>query len=105
MRILCALGPVRLLLVALTVTLVVAAPFAEPAQAYGGVALLVNEVAPALAVIDLFLLLLDLVMSRVLAGSDAAARARLRLIQRTDALLLVALVAAWGPFAWHITRG
>jgi len=63
-------------------------------------------VAPVMVVIFIWLLLFDMLMSRVLAGEKPPQeQARLYFALRLDAALLVALLAFWGPFFYSLVRG
>jgi len=63
-------------------------------------------VAPVMVVIFIWLLLFDMLMSRILAGEKPPeGQARLHLALKLDAVLLVALLAFWGPFFYSLVRG
>ena len=63
-------------------------------------------VAPVMVVIFIWLLLFDMLMSRVLAGEKPPAeQARLHFALRVDVVLLVALLLFWGPFFYSLVRG
>lgn len=63
-------------------------------------------VAPTLVVILIWLLLFDLLMSRVLMSEKPPeARGQYRLALRLDGALLFALLAFWGPFFYALLEG
>ena len=56
-------------------------------------------VGPPFAVMTAFMLVLDMIMSRVfMNGSMAVETRRLKIIVLLEGLLLVTLLAAWAPF-------
>jgi len=98
-RLLSDLGLLRTLLVASTLTLVCLAPFADGTTHVEGIKLFTSVVAPAMMVIFVFVLMLDIVMTRVLSiDADPERRAGMRRAVRLELLALVALLAAWAPF-------
>ena len=64
------------------------------------------HVAPALAVLNIWVLLLDLLMSTVVMSQKAGhERLRYRHILLWDGCLLVALIAFWAPFFVSLLTG
>ena len=92
------LGPFRMTLAASTVLLMLAAPFALGESQYHDWRIVPTVVTPVLAVMLLFLLPLDMLMSWVFARGDPERARRLRMVIRTEALLLALLLVSWWPF-------
>jgi hypothetical protein len=92
------LGPFRTFLVCATAILVLAAPFGLAESQYENWRIIPTVVSPVLAVVLIFLLPLDMLMSWVFAAGDASRRARLGRVIRIEAAALVALGAAWSPY-------
>ena len=101
-RLLTALGPFRTFLAASTLLMVLCAPFSLGASYYEDWRIVPTVVVPVFAVMLLFLLPLDMLMSWVFAAGDSERRARLRNIIRIEAGLLALLVFAWTPFAMQL---
>lgn len=98
-RYLIELGPLRVALVLLGITLVILMPPPGTPPVYAGWALATTIVVPSLVPIVFMLLLFDAVMSRVVNESDEPAnRARVRHILWTDVCLAVALAYLGIPF-------
>jgi hypothetical protein len=98
-RLISDLGLLRSLLVASTLALVVLAPFADGTTHVHGIKLFTSVVAPAMMVIFVFVLMLDIVMTRIFSIDAAPERqAGMRRAVRLELLALVALLAAWTPF-------
>ena len=93
------LGPLRALLAGLVIISVASAPFAGGEVVFTFPGVVSTLVAPPLAAMLMFLLLLDMLMTRLfLSDRSGVARQRLRRVLITEAILLAALVAAWAPF-------
>lgn len=93
------LGPLRVVLFALVLLLIVIGPFSGTEKGLSGIEVLTGIVAPAVYVIMLFVLPLDMLMSRIfMTDKEAAEQARLRFIIRLEAALLVLMLLAWLPF-------
>jgi hypothetical protein len=103
MRWLRNLGFLRSLLVLAAVFIMLVAPLA-----YGGVhlhdwRLLPTVVAPAVMMVLVFVILLDMLMSRVfMADAGEQERTRLSTAIRIEAVVLLSLIAAWSPFLVRI---
>lgn len=98
-RLLSDLGLLRTLLIGSTLALVLLAPFADGTTHVHGIRLLTNVVAPAMMVIFVFVLMLDIVMTRVFSiDAEPARRAGMRRAVRLELLALFFLLAAWAPF-------
>lgn len=98
------LGPLRTGLAVFVLACLPLAFFAgqEPTGWY----ILPVYVAPVMVVIFVWLLLFDMLMSRVLAGEKPPEeQARLHLALRLDAALLVALLVFWAPFFYSLVSG
>jgi hypothetical protein len=98
-------GFLRAVLMLLTVLLVFLSPFAGGHIQTSGWPLITTLVAPVSFVIFSFLLCLDMLMTRVfMSGSADAERRRFTLIFRSEALLLLILLASWAPFVLALLR-
>lgn len=87
------------MLVIIVLILIVMGPFSGGDPTVAGFALLTSAVAPALYVIMLFVLPLDITMSRVfMKEAQGPERARYRFIIRLEVLLFVLMLLAWLPF-------
>ncbi len=96
-------GPLRLGLAVLIVLCLPLAFFTD-AEASGW-RIIPVYVGPVLAVIFVWLLLLDLLMSRVLMSEQPPeAQARYKMAMRLDAGLLAALLLFWGPFFYAVLK-
>ena len=103
-RLLTNFGPLRTALLLAGVVLLGFAPFADPTGGYRGYGLYTNVITPTLASLLVFVIALDMLMSRVfMSDSVAHERARLRRIISLEALLLVVLLIAWAPFILALT--
>ena len=98
-------GALRVLIVVGVVALIVAAPFSDgPAQSTGW-PLVRNVIAPTLFVIMAFVVPLDITMTLVfMSDRQGPERRRLRRIALTEAVLLVAMLAAWTPLVIRLLR-
>lgn len=93
------LGFLRALLVFAAVLITLAAPFANADVPVYDWRLWPSVVAPAVMMVLVFVLLLDIVMSRVfMADADPHERARLSFASRVEAVILIVLLGAWTPF-------
>jgi len=98
-RLLSDLGLLRTLLVGSTLSLIMLAPFADGTTHVHGIGLFTSVVAPALMVIFVFVLMLDIVMARIFSiDAEPARRAGMRRAARIELFALVAMLAAWTPF-------
>jgi len=98
-------GFLRAVLMLLSVLLVFLSPFAGGHIQTSGWPLITTLVAPVSFVIFSFLLCLDMLMTRVfMSGSTDAERRRFTLILRSEALLLLILLASWAPFVLALLR-
>ena len=102
-RIVSGLGLLRLMLAVLVLVVCAAAPFSEGPAVYSGWRLATTVLAPAIFVMLVFLLPLDMVMSAVfMSGGSPARRARFRCIIVMELVLLVAMVIMWLPFVLRL---
>ena len=94
------LGLPRTAMLLLVLVLCVLGPLNDGVTRTSGLGLLTSVVAPATMVIIVFVLLLDITMTRVFA-SDAGEERKRQLIfaSRIESLELAALTLAWMPFA------
>ena len=92
------LGALRVILVIGVIALIVAAPFSDGPTHTTGWPLVRSVIAPTLFVIMAFVLPLDITMTLVfMSERQGSERRRLRLVARTEAVLFVAMLAAWLP--------
>lgn len=104
-RLLKDLGALRGVLLICTLGLIVLAPFAGDEVHLHDARLMTSVVAPALMVIFVFLLMLDITMARILAiDSPPDRRAGMHRAARIEFFLLLALLAAWAPFVLRLFR-
>ena len=98
-------GALRVLLVLCVVALIVAAPFSDGPAHTTGWPLVGSVIAPTLFVIMAFVLPLDITMTLVfMSGRHGPERRRLLRIAQTEAVLLVAMLAAWTPLVLRLLR-
>ena len=96
-------GALRLMLGALVLLVSAASPFSEGPAVYAGWRLATTVIAPAVFVMLVFLLPLDMIMSAVfMSGGDSAKRARFRRIILAELGLLVLMVLVWLPFVLRL---
>lgn len=99
------IGFLRGALVVVVLSLIALAPFAGGPAQFSGWGLVVTVVAPAFYVVVLFVLPLDMLMTRVfMSDKSGAERARFRRILWTEAVLLVLMIASWAPFVAKLLR-
>jgi len=93
------LGALRTMLVIIVLFLILMGPISGGEARVAGFALFTSVVAPAFYVIMLFVLPLDITMSRVfMREAQGAERARYRFIIRLELALFVLMLLAWLPF-------
>lgn len=93
------LGLFRLVMLAIIVILAILGPFNDGQTYVEGWSLFTSVVAPAMMVIMVFVLLLDITMTRVFASeAEPARRSALRFASVVDAWALLLLVLTWAPF-------
>ena len=98
-------GALRVLLVITVVALIVVAPFADGPVHSTGWPLVRGVIAPTLFVIMVFVLPLDITMALVfMSGRQGAERRRLRLVARTEAVLLAGMIVVWMPLVMRLLR-
>ena len=98
-------GALRVLLVIGVIALIVAAPFSDGPAHTTGWPLVRSVIAPTLFVIMVFVLPLDITMTLVfLSDRQGPERRRLRRIVQTEAVLFVAMLAAWIPLLMRLLR-
>jgi hypothetical protein len=97
-------GPLRVLYAALVVFCLLMVFF--PDDHGNGWYVLSAHVAPALVILNIWVLLLDLLMSSIVMSQKVGhERLRYRHILLWDGFLLVALCASWGPFFVSLLAG
>ena len=101
---LASVGPLR---IGLSVFVLSCLPMAFFAQAgHQGWRVVPAYIAPVLVVIFIWLLLFDMLMTRImLADKPPAEHPRYRRAFRLDVSLLLALLLFWGPFFYSLLRG
>ncbi len=99
------LGLLRLLLLALAGALLLAAPFASPGADYHGWRFFPVVLGPVFSTIILFVLPLDITMSRIMmAETNGAARDRYRLAIVLESAAFVLLLLAWLPYMLKLSK-
>lgn len=102
-RLLKDLGALRAVLLVCTLGLVALAPFADGKVYLHDARLLTSVVAPALMVIFVFVLTLDITMTRIFSlDTSPERRAGMRRAVRIESIALAVLIAAWMPFALRL---
>lgn len=92
-------GLFRNVMLAITVMLTLLGPLNDGVTYLSGWRFFTSVVAPAMMVIIVFLLMLDITMARVFAKDAEPARsATLRRASNTEVLALLMLLLAWSPF-------
>ncbi|CAH9018579.1 hypothetical protein [Candidatus Nitrosacidococcus sp. I8] len=94
------IGPLRIALVAITITLIWLSFYTDRVITLKTeFELVTNAVAPALTFIMLFVVSLDILMSFIgKLDKDAKERLRYWIIMGVDLSMIIALVIAWKPF-------
>ena len=93
------LGPLRCGLATLTLVVMAAAPFADGTVHMHDWRLFPSVIAPTIVTMLAFTFPLDLTMTRIfMQDADPDERRRLAGVMRFEAVLLVAMLAAWTPF-------
>jgi hypothetical protein len=106
MNFLFQIGPMRLLLLAITLSLIILVPGGDAREAREGWALVTNVLIPALSPVVLMGLLLDALMSRVwMIDAEPAARSRYRGILWLNLGASAALVLAFVPYLRSLASG
>ena len=99
------IGFLRATLMLTTVLLIFLAPFAGGHIQTSGWPMVTTLLAPVFFAMFIFVLCLDILMTRVfMLGCSDAERQRLRMIFRSEALLLLILLASWAPFVLTLLR-
>ncbi|CAB1276083.1 hypothetical protein [Candidatus Nitrosacidococcus tergens] len=93
------IGPLRIALVVITITLIWFSFYAEKVTLETEFGLVASAVAPALTFIMLFVVSLDILMSFIgKLDKDAKERLRYWIIIGLDLSMITALIIAWKPF-------
>jgi hypothetical protein len=99
------LGTLRTMLVIIVMLLILMGPVSGGEARIEGFALFTSVVAPAFYVIMLFVLPLDITMSRVfMTEAQGADRARYRFIIWLEAALFALMLFAWLPFILKLLK-
>jgi len=105
---LAGIGPMRIALLAITAFLIACAPFAGTGPVYAGWQFVPTVLAPVLAPIMLFVLPLEMTMSRLfMADEGEAGKQRYRRIIRIELFGFALLVLSWLPYLvrlWNASR-
>ena len=97
------LGALRVMLALLSLLVIAAAPLSEGPAVYSGWRLATTVIAPALFVMLVFVVPLDVMMSALFrSGADAAGKARLTRVIVAELALLAGLLLAWTPFVLRL---
>mgnify|MGYP006451185629 FL=1 len=98
-RLLADLGTLRCLLMLAVLLSISAAPFADGTERLRGLMIVPTVLGPTVMMILMFVLPLDMVMSRVfMLDSPPERRARLKRVILTELVAFAALLGAWLPF-------
>ncbi len=93
------------MLVIIVILLIVIGPFSGGDPRITGFALFTSVVAPAFYVIMLFVIPLDIIMTRVFMGdAEDDQRARYRFIIRVEVALMALMLLSWMPFIIKLLR-
>jgi len=93
------LGELRILLLTTTLLSLLAIPFTDTDVRMEGWGLLPDVLVPVVSFIVVFLILLDMLMSRVfMIEADEAKRKKFNRIFLLELLMVVALVVFWTPY-------
>lgn len=96
-------GFLRAVMMLVVVVIAALAPFAGGYAQTSGWPLVTTVLAPVFFVVLVFVVLLDMLMTWVfMSGRTGDERQRLVTILRTEAVLLLVLLAAWTPFTWRL---
>ena len=96
-------GFLRAAMMCTVLVLALLAPFAGGHVQTSGWPLVTTLLAPVLFVVFVFVVLLDMLMTCVfMSGREPDERRRFAMILKTEAALLVVLLAAWSPFVWRL---
>ena len=96
-------GVLRGLLYLITVVLVLLAPFSGGQLEWTTWGVITTLIAPAMFVIVLFVLPLEITMTRIfMSAVEAPDRARLSRVQKTTIAMFVVLVLAWAPYVYSL---
>ncbi len=105
-RWLAGFGVLRLLLVGASVLLIVTGPFSGGPVELRGLAVYTSLLAPVAYAVFVFVLPLDMMMTRIFMSDAEGERRRvLTRVLITEAVLLVLLVLAWLPFMIGLLGG
>ena len=103
LRLATELGALRVMLVLLVLAVSAAAGWSEGPAVYSGWHLATTVIAPAMFVMLVFVLPLDMTMSALfMSGAKAAERARFRRIILAELVLLAGMALAWTPFVLRL---
>lgn len=93
------MNPLRKLLLAVTFAIAMIGPFLDGTANVEGWRIFPTVIAPAIMLMLVFILPLDMTMARVfMTGADDSERQRLQTAIRMEAWSMVVLLIAWMPF-------
>ena len=98
-------GFLRAVMMFVTLVLAALAPFSGGYAQTSGWPLVTTVLAPVLFVVFTFVLLLDMLMTCVfMTQHEGDERRRLVMVLRSEAVVLLVLLAAWSPLVWSLLR-
>jgi len=93
------LGDLRSMLITMALICMVAIPFTSDEVRMEGVGLFTDVLAPVVSLILVFVILLDMLMSRVfMIEKEADVVARFKFILKIEFLVLACLIGFWAPY-------
>ena len=99
------LGPLRVMLMASAIVMIVLHPAPGTEAVFEGWAVFPTLLFPALAPIIFMLLLLDVIMSSVyLSARQGAERQRLQRARRSNLIVAAALLLFWLPYFYNLLQ-
>lgn len=98
-------GALRLMLIGLSAFLMLLGPVSGGEVSFEGIALFTTLLAPTFYVVMVFVLPLDMTMTRVfMSDASEEKRTQLRRVIMTEAVLLAFMLLAWLPFVLKLLR-
>ena len=98
-------GALRWILITLSVSLMLLGPVSGGPVSFDGVKMFTTLLAPTFYVVVLFVLPLDMTMTRIfMSDADAVKRLQLKRVLITESALLTLMVLTWLPFVLKLLR-
>ena len=98
-------GTLRWMLIIIAVILMLLGPVSGGPVTFEGLGLLTTLLAPTFYVVIIFVLPLDMTMTRVfMTEADDARRVQLKRVMITEAVLLALMLLTWLPFVLKLLR-